>query len=125
MASLPRFLEGLSVTMQLTAYSLLIAIVLGMITCFFKISTLKILNFIATVYVDVIRGPPLLVQAFFLYFGLTQAMGIKISNFAAGIIVLSLNAGAYLSEIFRSVSMRLTKARWRLPAASDYLTARR
>ena len=99
--SLPRLMSGLWVTVQLTVISLIFAIVLGMITCFFKISKFKILRAIATVYVDIIRGTPLMVQAFFLYFGLTKALGFTMTNFVAGIIVLTLNAGAYLSEIFR------------------------
>lgn len=98
----PRMLNGLIVTLGLTMFSLLIAIILGMITCFFKISKLKILDIIATVYVDIIRGTPLMVQAFFLYFGITSVLDFRIDNFVAGVIVLSLNAGAYLSEIFRS-----------------------
>lgn len=100
--SLPRFIDGLGITVQLTVISLLFAIILGMITCFLKISKFKFLRFIASIYIDIIRGTPLLVQAYFLYFGLTQALGIQMSNTVAGIIVLSLNAGAYLSEIFRS-----------------------
>ncbi len=97
----PRLLTGLFATIQLTIYSLLIAIVLGLCTCFCKISKFKILRGIATAYVDIIRGTPLMVQAFFLYFGLTQALSFRMSSFVAGVIVLSLNAGAYLSEIFR------------------------
>lgn len=97
----PRLMAGLFATIQLTIYSLLIAIVLGLCTCFFKISKFKILRGIATVYVDLIRGTPLMIQAVFLYFGLTQALGFRMTSFVAGIIVLSLNAGAYLSEIFR------------------------
>ena len=100
--SMPSLLKGLGVTLQLTVASLLIAIVLGMVTCFFKISKIKILDIIATIYVDAIRGTPLMVQAFFLYFGLTGAFGFKLGNFPAAVIILSLNAGAYLSEIFRS-----------------------
>ncbi len=98
---LPRLLKGMVATIELTILSLLIAIILGLCTCFFKISKFKILRGIATVYVDIIRGTPLMVQAFFLYFGLTQALGFRMSSFIAGVIVLSLNAGAYLSEIFR------------------------
>ncbi len=97
----PRLLTGLLATIELTILSLLIAIVLGLCTCFCKISKFKILRGIATAYVDVIRGTPLMVQAFFLYFGLTQALGFRMTSFVAAIIVLSLNAGAYLSEIFR------------------------
>lgn len=99
--SAPMLLRGLVVTMQLTLISLLIAIFLGMITCFFKISEFKLLRAIATAYVSVIRGTPLMVQAFFLFFGLTQALHFTMGNFVAGVVVLSLNAGAYLSEIFR------------------------
>lgn len=98
----PKLLAGLGVTIQLTVISLLLAIVMGMISCFFRISKLKVLNFISNVYVDIIRGTPLLVQAFFVYFGITQALSFRMSAFTAAIIVLSLNAGAYLSEIFRS-----------------------
>lgn len=100
--SIPKLLKGLGVTLELTVLSLLIAIVLGMVTCFFKISKVKILDIIANIYVDIIRGTPLLVQAFFLFFGLTSAFGFTMKNFTAGVIVLSMNAGAYLSEIFRS-----------------------
>jgi len=100
--SLPSFLQGMGITLQMTVFSLLIAIVLGMVTCLFKISKFKILKGIATVYVDIIRGTPLLVQATFLYFGVAAAFNITIPSIIAGIIVLSLNAGAYLSEIFRS-----------------------
>ncbi|HIT88350.1 MAG TPA: amino acid ABC transporter permease [Candidatus Coprocola pullicola] len=100
--SLPRLLEGLVITLQLTILSLLFAIIIGMISCFFKISKWKPLNWIATIYLSIIRGTPLMVQAYFLYFGITSAMGIKIDSFWASVIVLTLNAGAYLSEIFRS-----------------------
>ena len=67
--SLPRLLEGLSITLQLTILSLIFAIIVGMISCFCKISTIKPLNWIATIYLSVIRGTPLMVQAYFLYFG--------------------------------------------------------
>ncbi len=97
----PRLISGLLVTVELTILSLIIAIILGLVTCFCKISKVKILRGIATVYVDIIRGTPLMVQAFFLYFGLTQALGFRMTSFVAAVVILSLNAGAYLSEIFR------------------------
>ena len=73
-----------------------------MISCFFKISSIKPLNWIATIYLSVIRGTPLMVQAYFLYFGIASVLSIQIPSFWASVIVLTLNAGAYLSEIFRS-----------------------
>lgn len=99
--SLPRFIDGLGVTLQLTIAALFFGIILGMIACFLRISKFKPFNWIATIYIDIIRGTPLLVQAYFLYFGVAQAAGITIATKTAGIIVLSLNAGAYLAEIFR------------------------
>lgn len=100
--SFPKLTAGLGITIELTVVSLIIAIILGMITCFFKISKFKILKAIATIYVDIIRGTPLIIQAYFLFFGITAALKFTMGNFTAGVIVLSLNAGAYLSEIFRS-----------------------
>lgn len=100
--SFPRLISGLGMTIEMTFISLVFASVLGLISCFMYISHNKVLKLISTMFVDVIRGTPLLVQAFFIYFGVTQAFGIRLSSEAAGIITLSLNAGAYLSEIFRS-----------------------
>lgn len=98
----PQFLSGMGETLILTLLSLLIAMILGLVTCFFNLSKFKILRIIAAIYVDLIRGTPILVQAFFIYFGLTQALNFRMPAFTAAIIVLSLNAGAYSSEIFRS-----------------------
>jgi len=94
-------LTGLGLTLKMTAFSLIFAIILGMISCFFSISRFRVLRVISRIYVDVIRGTPLLIQAFFLYFGLTRALNFRMDANTASIIALSLNAGAYLSEIFR------------------------
>lgn len=99
---MPQLMLGLKLTLQMTTISLILAVVIGMITCLFSISKNKLMNAISALYLSVIRGTPLMVQALFIYFGLTAALGIKISPFNAAIIVLCLNAGAYLSEIFRS-----------------------
>ena len=81
---MPQLLLGLKVTLQMTVVSLALAVVVGMASCMFSISKVKPLNWISGVYLSIIRGTPLMVQSFFIYF------------------VLCLNAGAYLSEIFRS-----------------------
>ena len=88
--NLPRLLEGLSLTLQLTILSLIFAIIVGMISCFFKISSIKPLNWIATIYLSVIRGTPLMVQAYFLYFGIASVLSIQIPSFWASVIVLTL-----------------------------------
>lgn len=98
----PKLLSGMGLTLQMTAVSLLIAVFLGLFACMLKIAKWKILQFIAGIYVDVIRGTPMLVQAIFIYFGVAQLMDRTIPPFTAAIITLSLNAGAYMCEIFRS-----------------------
>jgi His/Glu/Gln/Arg/opine family amino acid ABC transporter permease subunit len=104
---LPRLIVSLGVTIKLAVISLVLATIIGMIFCLMSISRKKALNVISVIYLDIIRGTPILVQAFFIYFGvpqLIQSMGIpvRLSPDAAGIITLTLNAGAYISEIFRS-----------------------
>lgn len=99
---MPQLTMGLKLTLQMTIFSLVLAVIVGMITCLFSISKVKPLNWISAIYLSLIRGTPLMVQAFFIYFGITGALDIRISSFSAAILVLCLNAGAYLSEIFRS-----------------------
>lgn len=98
----PQLMTGLSFTLKMTILSLVLAVIIGMVSCMFSIARAKALNMISGAYLSVIRGTPLMVQATFIYFGLTGALNIRISPFNAAILVLCLNAGAYLSEIFRS-----------------------
>lgn len=100
-ASFPALLKGLGLTLLATLLSLIIALVLGIVFGFFKVSHLVVLRGIATTYVSIFRGTPLLVQAFFFYFGLPQLTGIPINVLTAGVLTLSLNAGAYMTEIVR------------------------
>lgn len=99
---MPQLTLGLKLTLQMTVFSLILAVVVGMVMCLFSISKVKPLNWISGIYLSLIRGTPLMVQAFFIYFGITGALHIRITSFSAAILVLCLNAGAYLSEIFRS-----------------------
>ena len=95
-------MAGLLVTIEATIISLLIAAVLGLIFGLMSVSRNRILKIISRIYVDIIRGTPLIVQAFFIYFGLTSALDIRMEAITAGIITLSLNAGAYTAELFRA-----------------------
>ena len=89
-------------TLELTFLSLVFASVIGLFFGLLNVSKTKILHTIANVYIDCIRGVPLIVLAFFVYFGIPMATGVRLSALAAGIISLSLNAGAYMAEIFRA-----------------------
>ncbi|WP_427050682.1 amino acid ABC transporter substrate-binding protein/permease [Paenibacillus sp. TC-CSREp1] len=99
--SLPALLKGLWQTLLYTLMSLFFAFIIGLIFAFMKVGHNKILRGIATVFVDIFRGIPLLVLAFFIYFGIPQAFGFTMPLFLAAILTLSLNAGAYVTEIIR------------------------
>ena len=95
-------------TLELAAVSILLALVLGIIFGLFTVSGFKVLEFISAIYIDIIRGTPLLVQTFIIYYGLAQSLkpwGFSWSDiggpFTAGVVALSLNAGAYMAEIIR------------------------
>lgn len=89
-------------TLELAVVSLVIAMFVGLGSCLMNISRFRVLHWISQGYINIFRGTPLLVQAFFFYFGVPKAFGFTLNVFVAGVIALSLNAGAYLSEIFRS-----------------------
>lgn len=97
----PILLEGLKMTVILTVVSIFFALILGVIFGLFRVSRSIWLRAIGTTFVDIFRGTPLLVQAFFIYFGIPSALGFQMSALTAGIITLSLNAGAYMTEIVR------------------------
>lgn len=108
--SFPSLVSGLSVTIEITLVSLVIAILLGLIFGLMAISNKVFLKTVARIYVDIIRGTPLIVQAFFIYFGLPNVLeNFKINAFTAGVIAISINAGAYMVEIFRGGIMAVDK----------------
>ena len=97
----PQLLKGALLTLELTALSLLIGIPSGLFFALMRISAIKPLKWIATVYVEVVRGTPLLMQIYVIYFVL-PAVGLELSAMVSGVLALSLNAAAYISEIFRA-----------------------
>lgn len=101
----PLLYKGLWVTIQVTLISLLMALVIGLFISLMGLSKTP-LRMISKAYVWIIRGTPILVQVFYFYFALPQLLqflgfDIRFSSFSAGVITLTLNAGAYISEIFR------------------------
>jgi len=95
-------LQALLVTVSLALLAEALGIVFGLALALLKISRSRILNAPAQLYIDVFRGTPLLVQIIFIYFA-TPNVGIRIESlFFAGLVALTLNAAAYVAEIFRS-----------------------
>ena len=101
-------LKALGQTLLLTLLSLVFAMVIGMIFGLMNVGHNRVLNCIGTVYVDAVRGVPLIVLAYFIYFGVPAGIqGIGFTNFRlnalqAGTIALSMNCGAYMAEIIRA-----------------------
>lgn len=99
--ALPYLLQGLYMTVLISVVSIIISLVIGLVACFMRMSKYAILRYPAAIYVNLIRGTPILIQILFIYFGAPSVLDIKLSAFTAGLIAISLNIGAYNTEIFR------------------------
>lgn len=102
----PVFLEGIKFTLLVSLLAVVFGVIFGTILCFMKRSKLRIIRIplpkvIASIYIEFVRGTPLLLQIFIVYFGSTT-FGFKFSPITACVIALSLNSGAYVAEIIRS-----------------------
>lgn len=93
--------RGVTVTVSLMLVSGILALVVAFVAGLSRVSGLKIVRFLTTVYVEFFRGTSLLVQLFWIFFVLPQLFGIRLDPFMAGVITLGLNYGAYASEIVR------------------------
>ena len=98
---LPFLLKGALLTVFFSATSEVIGIIIGLATSMIRVTRIKVLNQLAVVYVDLFRGTPLLMQIIFIYYALPY-LGINLPAIVAGIVALSVNSGAYVSEIFRA-----------------------
>jgi len=98
---LPFLLKGALLTVFFSATSEVIGIIIGLVTSVIRVTKIKVLSQLAVVYVDLFRGTPLLMQIIFVYYALPY-LGINLPAMVAGIVALSVNSGAYVSEIFRA-----------------------
>ncbi len=113
----PRLLKATKLTIELTLLSLFFGIFVGVFFAILRTSKNKILFFIAYYYSYILRGTPLLVQIFIIYFGLAQIVWIRESflwiflkePYSCAILAFTLNTGAYTSEIFRSAFETINK----------------
>ena len=101
LTKIPILLEGCVVTLQISFFALLLGMIFGIAGALCRISSNRALKSIAFMYVWVIRGTPVMVQLFILYFGLPQ-LGIKLPSMVAGVLGLAINTVAYVTEIIRA-----------------------
>lgn len=102
-------LRAMGFTLLLTLWALFFAMIIGLVFALLNVSHSRILRFIGTLYVDMVRGVPLIVLAFFVYFGVPQGVNqllgdnsFRLTALQAGTAALSMNCGAYMAEIFRA-----------------------
>ncbi len=103
-------LDGLAVTLEITACSLVLAAVIGLATALLRLSGSLVGRVLATVYLETIRNTPLLVQIFFLYF--VMAPILDLGRMTAAILALAFFEGAYASEIFRAGIVSIARGQW-------------
>lgn len=96
-----KFLQGWLMTLGLSAASLLLSVLIGLLTALARRSLFLPLRYAAVLYVEVIRGTPLLVQILILFYVIANAFGVD-NRYLVGVLTLSLFAGAYLAEMIRS-----------------------
>ena len=99
--NLPVFLAGAEVTVELAAVSILFALAWGLVVGLGRLARWRPLALLATGYIELVRNTPVLVQMYFIYFGLAFA-GLPLSGFASALAALTLQNGGYFAEIYRA-----------------------
>lgn len=99
--ALPLLFKGALITFQVSIIGAILGIGVGLILIGMRLSGLRLLDAVARFYISLIRGTPLLVQIFFIYYALPGLVGIDLNPFIAGVLALSLNSGAFVTEILR------------------------
>ncbi|WP_117169539.1 amino acid ABC transporter permease [Paraliobacillus sediminis] len=108
---LPMILGAIKYTIPLTLISFSIGLILALLTAIMRLSKSFIVRAPAAVYVSAIRGTPLLVQLFIIFYGL-PSLNVTIDPFPSAVIAFSLNVGAYASEIIRASILSISKGQW-------------
>ena len=97
----PLLVAGAGITIEITALSVFFGMLIGIVVALVRLSDFRILRWLGNVYVDFIRGTPLLIQIFLVYFSLPSIIGHRVDAFFAAISACSINSGAYVAEVFR------------------------
>ena len=101
----PLILDGMWTTLHIAVVAIFFGMIIGLVFCVMKLSNSRILRSIAEIYIWIVRGTPMIVQAFFIFFGVNQVLmqvaGFRFTSITAGIITVAINSGSYFAEIFR------------------------
>ena len=109
--TLPVMMKGALLTLKFAVASMALGLVVGLVVAIMRIGSNRLASGLAQGYVSLMRGTPLLVQMFVVYYGLPD-LGITLDPTTAGIFTLTLNAGAYLSESMRGAILGIGRGQW-------------
>lgn len=118
LAQYPLFVKGALVTLGVSVPGFLLGLLVGLILLVMQRAPIAPIRWFAHIYISFMRGTPILIQIFLFYYALPGLVGINIPAFAAGFLSLSLNSGAFVTEIFRGGLSALPQGQWE---ASDAL----
>lgn len=107
--SIPALLDGAELTLIITASGCFFGFILGVTAGILRLSKIAVVRKLAGMYIESVRGTPLMVQVMFLYFGLPMALGTRIPPLTAGIVAIAVNSGAYIAEIVRGAVQSIEK----------------
>jgi glutamine transport system permease protein len=107
--SFPVLMTGAKLTLLIAFFGLMLGFLLGSIAGLGRTSRNIFINKLSGVYIESVRGTPLMVQVMFLYFGLPLALGMRVPPLAAGITAIAVNGGAYIGEIVRGAIQSIDK----------------
>lgn len=108
----PVYLSGLWGTLWISAVTVLLGLVLGMLVALMRMSRSKLLNAVSGVYIEVLRGTPILLQLYFFWIGLTKLVPFELSDTQCIVVALAVNASAFISEIIRAGIAAVDKGQW-------------
>ncbi|WP_342221540.1 glutamine ABC transporter permease GlnP [Candidatus Fukatsuia endosymbiont of Tuberolachnus salignus] len=107
--AIPILLEGAKLTLWISVLGLLGGLIIGVIAGFARAYGDKVSSYIALVFVELIRGTPIVVQVMFIYFALPIMMPMRIDPFTAAVVTIMINSGAYIAEITRGAVLSIHK----------------
>ena len=108
----PVYLSGLWGTLWISAVTVLLGLVLGMLVALMRMSRSKLLNAVSGVYIEVLRGTPILLQLYFFWIGLPKLVPFELSDTQCIVVALAVNASAFISEIIRAGIAAVDKGQW-------------
>ncbi len=99
--ALPLLLQGAKYTILITVLGLIFGLIIGVLFGFGRLAENKLIYGLSSIYVEVVRGTPIMIQALYIYFAIPMLLNFDINAVVAGVIAISINAGAYIAEIVR------------------------